>query len=186
MLRERRKRAAPVYDRIPNKFYPKNVTEVIIMGRPSKFNVAKKGHRTKAELEEAAKRENSLNAYDPIELADIPDDLDDIAQQEWLRIVPLLEQLPISNLDLTLVKNYCQLVGIQTKAYEQLQEVGTYDPDRNVRSGPYMVYMDCHKELKSVCNKLGLTIDSRMRLVVPSESEQKQSVYDQFGVDADD
>lgn len=160
--------------------------EVITVGRPSKFNIAKKGHRTKAELEEAAQRENSLNAYEPIELSDIPDDLDDLAQNEWLRIVPLLEQLPISNLDLTLVKNYCQLVGIQTKAYEQLQEVGTYDPDRNVRSGPYMVYMDCVKELKSVCNKLGLTIDSRMRLVVPSESEQKQSVYDQFGVDTDD
>ena len=31
-----------------------------------------------------------------------------------------------------------------------------------------------------------MTIDSRMRLVVPTESEVKQSVYDEFGVDDDD
>lgn len=156
------------------------------MARPRKLNGTKTGHHTKEELEAAALQENTLNAYEPLNVTDIPDDLNDKAQNEWLRIVPLLEQLPISNLDMALVKNYCQLVGIQEEAYGQMQEVGTYDPERNVRSGPYMVYMDCHKELKSLCNKLGLTIDSRMRIVVPTESEEKQSVYDEFGVDDDD
>ena len=46
--------------------------------------------------------------------------------------------------------------------------------------------MDGLKELKTLCGSLGMTIDSRMKLVVPTESEKKQSVYDMFGVGDDD
>ena len=42
------------------------------------------------------------------------------------------------------------------------------------------------KELKSLCGSLGMTIDSRMKLVVPSENQVRKSVYDEFGVDDDD
>ncbi|GMQ73525.1 phage terminase small subunit P27 family [Tetragenococcus halophilus] len=156
------------------------------MARPRKLNDAKQGHRTKAELEAAELQENTLNAYDQINVDDIPEDLNEIARKEWLRIVPLLSQLPIAELDMVMVKNYCQLVGMQEEAYRDIQRVGTYDPSENKRTGPYLIYMDCHKELKSVCNKLGLTIDSRMRIVVPTENTEKQSIYDEFGVDDDD
>ena len=57
---------------------------------------------------------------------------------------------------------------------------------KQTKTGAFAVYMESLKELRSVCGSLGLTIDSRMRIVVPVENEKKQSVYDQFGVDDDD
>lgn len=46
--------------------------------------------------------------------------------------------------------------------------------------------MDTTREIISICGKLGMTIDSRMRLVVPVEKDKAKSVYDEFGVDEDD
>ena len=63
---------------------------------------------------------------------------------------------------------------------------GMVDPETNRKTGAFMAYMESLKELRSICGQLGMTIDSRMRLVVPTESEVKQSVYDEFGVDDDD
>lgn len=63
---------------------------------------------------------------------------------------------------------------------------GTVNEEGTKRIPQYFTYMDGLKELKSICGQLGMTIDSRMKLVVPTPDEQKQSVYDKFGVDEDD
>ncbi|OFJ79630.1 phage terminase small subunit P27 family, partial [Staphylococcus sp. HMSC056G08] len=104
----------------------------------------------------------------------------------WQRIIPLLQELPIAELDFTLIKKYCELVDINDDAYRYIQENGYIDPDTNKKSGTFMVYMESMKELRSICGSLGLTIDSRLRLVVPSESEVKKSVYEEFGMGDDD
>lgn len=156
------------------------------MARPRKLNATKQGHRTKEELEASELKENGLNQFDKLSVGTTPSDLTKSAQQEWERVVPLLENLPISDLDYTLVKKYCELVDINDDAYQKIQKVGTFDPDTNKKTGAFAVYMESLKELRSICGSLGLTIDSRMRIVVPVENEKKQSVYDQFGVDDDD
>ena len=63
---------------------------------------------------------------------------------------------------------------------------GSVNEEGTKRTPQYFNYMDGLKELKSICGQLGMTIDSRMKLVVPTPNEQKQSVYDQFGVNDDD
>ncbi|MBX5315965.1 phage terminase small subunit P27 family [Staphylococcus caprae] len=156
------------------------------MARPRKLNATKQGHRTKEELDQAELKENGLEKFDSLSVDNIPQDLTQCAKDEWQRIVPLLQELPIAELDYTLIKKYSELVDINGSAYEDIQTVGTFDPETNKKTGAFAVYMESLKELRSICGSLGLTIDSRMRIVVPTENEKKQSVYDQFGVDDDD
>lgn len=156
------------------------------MARPRKLNDAKKGHRTKEELEKAEMQENSLKQFDKIDVNNIPDDLPQDGKKEWLRVVPLLEQLPIAELDYDRVKRYCQVVAATDEAYRHIMQFGNVNEDGTKRTPQYFTYMDGLKELKTLCGQLGMTIDSRMKLVTPSENQTRKSVYDEFGVDDDD
>ena len=159
-------------------------------GRKPKLNANKLGNRTKEELEQSEKVENGLHQFTKINVDSVPDGLTENAAKEWLRIVPLLEQLPIADLDYSLIKKYCEVLDQNDTLYRAISEKngieGMVDPETNRKTGAFMAYMESLKELRSICGQLGMTIDSRMRLVVPTESEVKQSVYDEFGVDDDD
>ncbi len=159
-------------------------------GRKPKLNANKLGNRTKEELEQSEKVENGLNQFTKINVDSVPDGLTENAAKEWSRVVPLLEQLPIAELDYSLIKKYCEVVDQNDTLYRAISSKdgieGMVDPETNRKTGAFMAYMESLKELRSICGQLGMTIDSRMRLVVPTESEIKQSVYDEFGVDDDD
>jgi P27 family predicted phage terminase small subunit len=159
-------------------------------GRKPKLNDAKKGHRTKEELEQAELKENGLQQFTKINVDTVPEGLTENAAKEWLRVVPLLEQLPIAELDYSLIKKYCEVLDQNDTLYRSISEKngieGMVDPESNRKTGAFMAYMESLKELRSICGQLGMTIDSRMRLVVPTESEVKKSVYDEFGVGDDD
>ena len=172
-------------------FHAKISKEVSEMaGRKPKLNATKQGHRTKEELEEAALKENGLKQFQQINVDNVPEVLTENAAKEWLRVVPLLEQLPIAELDYSLIKKYCEVLDQNDTLYQAITSKdgieGMVDPDTNRKTGAFMAYMESLKELRSICGSLGMTIDSRMRLVVPTPDEQKQSVYDEFGVDDDD
>ena len=159
-------------------------------GRKPKLNANKLGNRTKEELEQSEKVENGLQQFTKINVDSVPDGLTENAAKEWSRVVPLLEQLPIAELDYSLIKKYCEVVDQNDTLYRAISSKdgieGMVDPETNRKTGAFMAYMESLKELRSICGQLGMTIDSRMRLVVPTESEVKQSVYDEFGVDDDD
>ena len=159
-------------------------------GRKPKLNANKLGNRTKEELEQSEKVENGLNQFTKINVDSVPDGLTENAAKEWSRVIPLLEQLPIAELDYSLIKKYCEVVDQNDTLYRAISSKdgieGMVDPETNRKTGAFMAYMESLKELRSICGQLGMTIDSRMRLVVPTESEIKQSVYDEFGVDDDD
>lgn len=156
------------------------------MARPRKLNAAKVGNHNKEELEQSEMRENSLEQFKKIDAENIPDDLTENGKKEWLRVVPLLQQLPIAELDYDRIKRYCQLVALTDDAYKHIMTYGTINDEGTKRTPQYFNYMDGLKELKSLCGSLGMTIDSRMKLVVPSENQVRKSVYDEFGVDDDD
>ena len=132
------------------------------------------------------KNENSLEQFKKIDVENIPDDLTENGKKEWLRVVPLLQQLPIAELDYDRIKRYCQLVALTDDAYKHIMTYGTINDEGTKRTPQYFNYMDGLKELKSLCGSLGMTIDSRMKLVVPSENQVRKSVHDEFGVDDDD
>lgn len=156
------------------------------MARPRKLNATKQGNHNKEDLEQQELRENGLSKFNRIDPSNIPVDLTEDGKQEWLRIVPLLEQLPIAELDYDRIKRYCQLVALTDEAYRHIMQFGSINDEGTKRTPQYFNYMDGLKELKTLCGQLGMTIDSRMKLVVPTPNEQRQSVYDEFGVDDDD
>lgn len=156
------------------------------MARPRKLNATKVGNHNKEELEQQELRENGLEQFSKIDVENIPNDLTESGKREWLRVVPLLQQLPIAELDYDRIKRYCQLVAMTDEAYEHIMQFGSINDEGTKRTPQYFTYMDGLKELKSLCGSLGMTIDSRMKLVVPSENQARKSVYDEFGVDDDD
>lgn len=159
-------------------------------GRKPKLNAVKQGHRTKEELAQAELKENGLKQFKKINVDSIPEGLTENAAKEWLRVVPLLKQLDIAELDYSLIKKYCEVLDQNDTLYRAISQKdgveGMVDPETNRKTGAFMAYMESLKELRSICGQLGMTIDSRMRIVVPTESEVKKSVYDEFGVDDDD
>src|SRR5699024_11224788 len=66
-----------------------------------KSRLTTEAQETKRSTEEALQQLTKL-APEP------PEWLDDIATDEWHKIHPLLEELPVASLDLMLVSTYCQ------------------------------------------------------------------------------
>ena len=156
------------------------------MARPRKLNATKKGNHNKEDLELQDLKENGLKKFEKIDTTNVPEDLTNAGKKEWQRVVPLLQDLPIAELDYDRIKRYCQLVALTDEAYRHIMQHGSVNEDGTKRTPQYFNYMDGLKELKSICGQLGMTIDSRMKLVVPTPDAQKQSVYQEFGVDDDD
>ena len=159
-------------------------------GRKPKLNANKLGNRTKEELERSEMVEDALHTFKNIDVDNIPEDLSPAAREEWLRVVPLLEQLPIADLDYSLIRKYCEVSDMSDSLYRAITSKegisGLVDADSNRKTGAFMAYMESLKELRSICGQLGMTIDSRMRLVVPEQQDKAKSIFDEFGVDEDD
>lgn len=159
-------------------------------GRKPKLNANKLGNRTKEELERSEMVEDALHTFKNIDVDNIPEDLSPAAREEWLRVVPLLEQLPIADLDYSLIRKYCEVSDMSDSLYRAITSKegisGLVDAESNRKTGAFMAYMESLKELRSICGQLGMTIDSRMRLVVPEQQDKAKSIFDEFGVDEDD
>ena len=158
-------------------------------GRKPKLNANKLGNRTKEELERSEMVEDALHTFKNIDVDNIPEDLSPAAREEWLRVVPLLEQLPIADLDYSLIRKYCEVSDMSDSLYRAITSKegisGLVDAESNRKTGAFMAYMESLKELRSICGQLGMTIDSRMRLVVPEQQDKAKSIFDEFGVDED-
>lgn len=138
------------------------------MGRKAVLSGASSKHYTKDELEEKQKQEEVLYTFEPLDFSKIPKKLDKLAKAEWKRLGLIVDtrNLPISELDRSIVINYCVYVSVSERAREQLlTEPLTIDGRKN----PIIdVLNGANKELKSLASQLGLTIDSRMRIKNPT------------------
>src|SRR5699024_12033090 len=83
------------------------------MGKKRKITTTDTADKLKISKEEIAQRraeEKALDRFEKIQ-DDPPHWLSYIAKNEWKRIIPLLKDLPIASLDLTMVASYCQIYG---------------------------------------------------------------------------
>lgn len=132
---------------------------------------------------ELAKQE-TLNGYDQLKVKPIPSHLDYYGKQEWKRIIPLLQQLPIAELDRQMIESYCQLHAYKRRLQVDIEEHGTsinyYDNDGNLtsrRANPdYNQYLSTIKEIRMIANQLGMTINSRLELAVPDDYQEEDEV----------
>lgn len=149
------------------------------MARPRKTLAQQQSRRTTEVQEELKATEEKLNELTPLQ-NEPPEHLDDLAKEEYYRITELLVELPIASLDLSLVSTYCQTYSNYIKATEQIKTHGlVVETERGTKlSSYYTVQRDCTDRLISLSNKLGLSIDSRMKIMTP-KNEVKED--DPFG-----
>lgn len=142
------------------------------MGRDKKLLDATKKHLTKEEKEKKMKEEEVLYNYTPLNFSKVPKWLNKTAKKEWKRIGLYLNELPISELDRKSVELYCYYVALIEEAGNQLNEEPIIVFDK--RNPLIDTINGASKELKTLTNSLGLTINARMKITNPSEIEPTQ------------
>lgn len=140
------------------------------MARPTKLLSATSKNYTKEEIALKKAQEEALYDYEKLDMSDIPMYLDELAKQEWKRIVPLLNELPISELDRQAVAQYCVFSSVFQQATEDFNING---PICDGKVNPAIHIMNnASKELKSMANSLGLNINARLKIVVPEPVQE--------------
>lgn len=159
-----------------------------------------KAYRTKDVQEQKKATEEAMNGLTPLS-KEPPDFLDDDAIQEWYRVLPLINELPIKDLDKGLLATYCQTYSNYKNATLKIQEEGmVVVTERGSKLSPnYTIQRDSVNTMNAICPKLGLTVESRLKIMEPKPKQQygpfsaffedgkkPQSVYEEFGMDNND
>lgn len=108
--------------------------------------------------------QETLNNYDQLEAEQIPSDLGYYGKKEWKRIIPLLKQLPIAELDRELIETYCMLHEVRKRFLKG---------DSDIK---YSEFLSTIKELRMIANQLGMTMNSRLSLAVPDEDKEEDEI----------
>lgn len=149
------------------------------MPRPKKPLDQQKTRRTTQVQEELKATEEQLQQLKPLQKTP-PAYLDATAKKEYKRITTLLEELSIADLDLSLVVAYCQTYSNWVQATKHLNKHGLVtETERGTKlSSYYTAQRDATDRLISLSNKLGLNLDSRMKIVTPKKETKEK---DEFG-----
>lgn len=146
-----------------------------------------KKHLTKSEKEERKQREEALKGNSDKVIA--PEWLDDIAENEWNRVIDELIELEIvTNVDVSSLAIACDSLSKYIQAMESIEQFGlVYEEETNagtkrVKNPAVTVqkqYADIYKQYMS---EFGLSPSSRLKLVVPKKGEGEPSEFDKkFG-----
>ncbi|WP_337227974.1 phage terminase small subunit P27 family [Staphylococcus succinus] len=144
------------------------------MGRNTKTLAESTGNLTIEQQEAKKLTEKAMHDLQDLDNK-APDWLDATARKEYDRIVPLLKELPIASLDLALVSAYCQAYSDYQRASVELASGETVTfTERGSKVNPWhRVKVDSFNIINSIAPKLGLTIDSRMKIFTP-QSKTKE------------
>ncbi|ATF25055.1 phage terminase small subunit P27 family [Brochothrix thermosphacta] len=150
------------------------------MANNKKLLSATSKNYTKEEIESKQEIENKLHAFEKLD-SNIkpPHYLDTMGKNEWNRVVPLLQDLPISNLDYHLIAQYCNWYSVWRKSWQDVKKNKATLIEENSsgiktkKINPDFTVMEkATTQLMRISNELGMTISSRMRLVDVSEDEE--------------
>jgi P27 family predicted phage terminase small subunit len=156
------------------------------MARPRKLVDVNKKNFTKDEIDERKKEEEKLKDFEKLNEKIIPSYLDSIAKAEWKRIIPLMELLPISELDRNLLAMYCSYYSIFIQATLDINNYGiNIEEDRGGmiirKQNPSITTLNSSsKEIKSIAATMGLTLDSRLRLLNPKNEDEIKDPFADF------
>lgn len=154
------------------------------MGRSRKLTENKKGRISNEEKEARQESERLISELTPISVTP-PDWLDDIAKAEYKRIVPLLKELPVASLDYSLVSSYCMAYSDMVQASERLKsEEDIIETAHGTKLNQnHVIRREAFKIINSVAPKLGMTIDSRLKIFTPKKEEKSDPFKEMFSND---
>lgn len=143
------------------------------MGRRRKLTENTKKNFTKAELKERHQAEERLSQFAPIP-DEPPSWLDKDGQAEYIRIIESLKQLPIADLDYNQVAAYCSFYRDFVIASNRLKKEGAVIKAGNgsTKINPaFNVKKEAQTRMQSIASTLGMTIDSRLKIIAPPEDD---------------
>ncbi|MEC0670455.1 phage terminase small subunit P27 family [Bacillus haynesii] len=141
------------------------------MARRKQLTETLKGQITNEEREERLKQEEKLKDFSPLQEKP-PYWLSKMAKNEWRRIYPHIIKMPISELDSTLLAIYCNSYAQYRQATADILKNGQVMYEVNSRGekvkkkNPSVDIMNSmSKEIRGIAGQLGLSLDSRLRIV---------------------
>ena len=159
------------------------------MARPRKLVETKTGKIGKEAIEARKQEEKALEEFESISFTP-PSWLSAEAKKEYKRIVPLLSKLPIAALDLASVEMYCDFyskykrnsLAVEDEG-ETVVELDGRGNEKSKVNPKYTVMKDAASMVRTLSGGLGMTIDSRMRIVVPKKEDIKDPFADMMNDD---
>ena len=150
-------------------------------GRPRKHSTQDKSHKTKAEIAQRQDEEQKAGSDTFKHLGTKPPKtlVDAVAKNEYRRIVPLLNDLDATALDQTMVVSYCNSYSFYLQAMEDVKKNGLVIDGK--KNPAYNIYKEMQKEIRASAGQLGMTIDSRMKLVRVDNTEDDADPYADLG-----
>lgn len=150
------------------------------MGRPRKTLKNQKARLTTEQQEIKKQTEEALNELTPLQKTP-PNWLDNVAKAEYKRIYPLILELPIKSLDLALLAMYCQTYSNYIDSTKKLAREKVVETERGSKLSPYYtIQRDSITAMNSIAPKLGLTLDSRMKVLTPTKEEKEKDIMSDF------
>lgn len=150
------------------------------MGRPKKNLNQSKGNLTVLQQEEKKKAEEAVNGL--TKLSPVPPDwLDDTAKEEYLRIYPLLEELPTTaSLDLALISAYCQSFSDYVNATKRMNSgEPIIETDRGTKLNQnHAIKRDSLSQLNAIAPKIGLSVDARLKIFTPKQEKESDDPFE--------
>lgn len=150
------------------------------MARPRKLMDASSGNYTKEQIEDKRSIENALYEYEALDPNATPTG---ITKEGWLiynELAPKMKQLPVSCLDEGMLVMYCNTFAIYQEVVREVSENGAVGKDGKT-TGAFKAMMETQKQLKSIASSLGLTLDARMRMIIPDSKKPEKEPDDLFG-----
>lgn len=146
-------------------------------GRPRKHSTYDKSHKTKAEIAQRKQEEAAAGAGPFCSVPTTPPAyLDQGAKREYRRVAPLLKNLDITALDRQVLIDYCNSVSMLEKAINDVNEQGLV-LDNGRKNPAVNIMLDMQKEVRANAGQLGMTLDSRMKLVKPADVKEDNDPY---------
>lgn len=109
-----------------------------------------------------------------------PAHLNKVAKAEYRRIVSSIGKLPLRNLDRSELELYCSWYSIYKETSEQLKQVD------DLEEAPKLISTldKATRNIKGLASDLGLTVNSRMQMNMPSvdKQEEHKSLREKYGI----
>lgn len=149
-------------------------------GRPRSLSQNMSKNLTKSELEQKELEEEMLNEFPKLPKTP-PTHLSKVAKKEYRRIIKSLQLLPIADLDLGQVVAYCEFYADFIAASDHLKEEPiVIDTIKGTQINPWFNAKEkAHQRMQSIARTIGMTVDSRLKIIAPKQ-EESSDAYDDF------
>lgn len=148
-------------------------------GRKPVFSSQARGNFTKKELEIKKKAEKELGKLEAVQVS-APSYLSSKARGEWNRMQKLVGQLPIGEIDRTVLESYCEAYATFRLSSEDINERGHFvinSKGERVPNPAIRVRNNAVSEMRATLTTLGLTVTERLKMAIEVAKEAEKESF---------